>query len=37
MLLVALVGAIYFLAARPDRGVSQHVVHKAMEPEAATP
>jgi len=37
MLLVALVGAIYFLAARPDRGVSQHVVHKAVEPEAATP
>jgi amino acid transporter len=36
VIVVALVGAIYFVAARPDRGVSQHVVHKAAEPEAAT-
>lgn len=37
MVLIAVVGAIYFLIARPDRGVSQHVVHKAVAPEAATP
>jgi amino acid transporter len=37
IVLVAAVGAIYFLAARPDKGVSQHVVREAAKPEAATP
>jgi amino acid transporter len=37
ILLVAVVGAIYFLAARPDKGVSQHVVREAPKPEAAIP
>jgi amino acid transporter len=37
IVLVAAVGAIYFLAARPDKGVSQHVVREAPKPEAATP
>jgi amino acid transporter len=37
ILLVAVVGAIYFLAARPDKGVSQHVVREAPKPQAAIP
>ena len=34
IIVIAVLGAIYFLAARPDRGISQHVVDRS-EPGAA--
>jgi amino acid transporter len=34
IIVIAVLGAIYFLAARPDRGIGQHVVDRS-EPEAA--
>jgi amino acid transporter len=37
MLVVAVVGAIYFVVARPDRGVRQHLVDTAVGPEVARP
>ena len=34
MFVIAVVGAVYFFIARPDRGVGQHL-HDELEPSAA--